>query len=94
MSVKHLISGVSMSKFKVDAIERRAQIVASGQVLCEQLPANFYELDEDEMDQFVVENACQLFENWSADSLWRQIDSVAYDLIAFHKAEQRKNTDE
>lgn len=69
-------------------LEIRSMVAASGQVLCEHLPANFNELDEEDMDDFVVANAWQPFENWDASQLWDQINSVAHDLMAFHKAEQ------
>lgn len=72
--------------------EKRAFIAASGQVLCDTLPEDY---DDDNwigengetIDEWLVANAWEPFSYWEAEDLWKQIDSVAYTLRAFHESE-------
>jgi hypothetical protein len=75
--------------------ERRAFIAASGQVLCNHLPENYdkenWKSENGEtIDEWVVSNAWEPFEYWSAEQLWKQISDVSHALKQFH----RKETDE
>ena len=72
--------------------EKRAFILASGQVLTEHLPENYEDIDwsnEDyeDIDEWVVKHAWEPYQYWDAKQLWEQIDSVAYTLKAFHNSE-------
>lgn len=74
--------------------EKRAFIAASEQVLCDTLPENYDDenwesKDGKTIDEWIVANAWEPHENWEAKDLWKQIDSVAYALKAFHKSEVR-----
>jgi hypothetical protein len=70
-------------------LETRSMIAASGQVLCTILPSDFEDKDDEEMDQFVVDNAWEPFEHWNANQLWSQIRDVANALISFHTDENK-----
>jgi len=70
-----------------DDIDIRAMIAASGQVLCQHLPFDFNDRDDDEMDQFVIEHAWEPFEGWPAKMIWTQINDVASALKSFHQSE-------
>lgn len=72
--------------------EKRAFIAASGQVLTEHLPENFddedWSNDEfDSIDEWIIRHAWEPFENYSANQLWEQIDSVANTLKDFFESE-------
>ena len=49
----------------------------SGQFLTEQLPNNFQNWDDDELNNWVEEKAWQPFENWSGKELLDQIINCA-----------------
>jgi hypothetical protein len=69
--------------------EKRAFIAASGQVLTNILPENYGDEnwlgdDGETIDEWVVQNAWEPFQHYSADQLWEQIDDVAWALTHFH----------
>ena len=67
--------------------EKRAFIAASGQVLTKHLPEDFDKLDCSALDEWVECHAWEPFENWSANQLLQQIDSVSNTLRTFHASE-------
>ena len=54
-------------------------VKASFQVLTDKLPDNWRDLEDTTLDEFVVDNAWEPYQCWSATELWSQINSVAND---------------
>ena len=48
----------------------------SGQYLCATIPENWDSLSEEEQDDWMVDNAWEPFEWWSASRLFEQIDAA------------------
>ena len=61
------------------------RIHVSGNFLCENFPANFRDLPEGELDEFITDNAWQPFENDDPSDLWEWIDDAALALKSFLK---------
>ena len=59
--------------------ENEALIWASGHFLCEHFPEDFEDWEEEQVNQFILGNVWQPFENYSADDVWEIIDSLASD---------------
>lgn len=60
------------------------RIHVSGEFLCANLPENFRELaDEEKLDEFIIDNAWQPFENDDPSDLWEWIDDAALALKRF-----------
>lgn len=70
--------------------EQRAMITASTQVLDTILPDNYNDLDDDEMDNFVVEHVLDIFEGWTSKMIWTKINEVAITIKDFHKSELQR----
>ena len=56
---------------------------ASGRYLTRSLPDHWYDMDDKCQDQFLEDYACELYEYWDADDLWKEIDNLAYDVHHF-----------
>jgi hypothetical protein len=61
-------------------------ILASNSFLCEELPDNYDEMEENELIEFVGENIWQPLENHSAEEVISMIDSSARTMIEFLEA--------
>jgi len=59
------------------------RIHVSGEFLCDNLPKNFRDLEEEELDEWLVDNAWQPFENDSPSDIWEWIDDAALALKMF-----------
>jgi len=58
-------------------------VVMSGHFLCEPIPDNWEEIDDDEFFEFVRDNAWEPFEYWEGEQLFTLIDSAAYQMIGW-----------
>jgi len=58
-------------------------VVMSGHFLCESIPDNWEEIDDDEFFEFVSENAWEPFEYWEGKDLFSEIDSAASQMIGW-----------
>ena len=65
--------------------------IASEFFLCNPLPQDYAEMDEDDFNAFLEENAWQPFEYWSADDMNEIIESLSYRMENIER-EVRKNT--
>lgn len=65
---------------------RKAIIAASGQVLTQCLPHNYYEMDSDDLDDFVLIFATEDYEDWTIDAIWEEIDELAQAFLNFYKS--------
>ena len=59
--------------------ENEALIWASGHFLCEHLPEDFINWEEEQVDRFILDNVWQPFEGYPAEDVWEIIDSLASD---------------
>lgn len=66
----------------------RAVIMASGQYLTDYLPENFYEMNDDELEEYVEAHIWEGVENLPAEEVIAQISQTADMLIRFHNQEQ------
>ena len=56
---------------------------ASGNFLCEDLPDNWEDMEEEEQNNFLEENAWEPFENKNVDEIWSNIEAAGDAWIAF-----------
>jgi len=59
--------------------ENESIIWASGHFLCSHFPEEFADWDEEQINQFMMENVWEPFEGYSIDTVWENIESLAYD---------------
>ena len=62
---------------------------SSSVFLCEVLPDNWYDLSEEEQNEFLTLNAWQPFENESADELWAHIECHADSITELFSIAER-----
>ena len=55
-------------------------IYASGEYLCENIPTDFFDWEEDKQDKFLEDNAHESVENASAKHIWEKIDMLAWSI--------------
>ena len=65
---------------------RKAIIAASGQVLRTRLPDNYYEMEEEDLDNFIYNHVTDTFEDWPIDDIWDIIDDSANFLLNFYRS--------
>ena len=65
--------------------------IASEFYLCDPLPQDYEEMDSDDFDTFLEQNAFEPFEYWSGDAINELIQSVA-DRMENIARDARKNT--
>jgi hypothetical protein len=58
-----------------------AYITSSKFYLCEPLPENFDELDEQDVTDFIEENKWEPFEDWEPHGIWELIEDLAAEFI-------------
>jgi hypothetical protein len=78
---------IKSKKAFVPSEEERAWVAASGHILTENLPFDYAQRDDDEMDEFVTDNVWEPFEGWPAKDIWFEISSIADTIMAVHKNE-------
>ena len=59
----------------------QAYITASKFYLCEPLPEDFDELDEQEVTDFIRENKWEPFEEWEPHGIWELIEDLAAEFL-------------
>ena len=59
----------------------QAYIRASKFYLSEELPSDFFELDEQEVTDFIQDNAWQPFEQWEPHGIWDLIEDLASEFL-------------
>jgi len=69
------------SKFATKPTEDEAIIKASGQYLCESLPDDFQDMDEDDLWQWIEDNACETYESMDGKYIFDLIDGAARHLV-------------
>ena len=60
--------------------EEESLIYASGEYLCENIPTDFFDWEEDKQDKFLEDNAHESVENESAKHIWEKIDMLAWSI--------------
>jgi hypothetical protein len=55
----------------------KAYRLASQQYLTAELPEDWQQMDEEEFNSFLKDNAWEPFENWEGSDIWEQIDQTA-----------------
>ena len=58
---------------------------ASGHYLVRHLPDNWDDMDVTCQNEFLEDNACDLYDFWDAGDLWAEIDHLATDAHKFFK---------
>lgn len=62
-----------------------AHIRASNFYLCEALPEDLDELDEQEVTDFIRENRWEPFEQWEPHGIWELIEDLASEFLLISK---------
>jgi len=70
-----------------DAMRSRAIQNASGHFLTEHFPENWYDLEEEELDNFIDDHVWEPLEGWGASSVFELIENAADATISFIKSE-------
>jgi hypothetical protein len=65
--------------------------IASEFYLCAPLPQDYWDMDDDDFDTFLEQNAFEPFEDWSGDAINEIIESLSYRMENIER-ETRKNT--
>ena len=60
--------------------ENESLIWASGHFLTDQFPKEFTNWSEEQVDEFILSNAWEPCENWSAQDVWESISGLAYSI--------------
>lgn len=60
-----------------------AVIFASGEVLTEHLPNDWFEWSDDKLNEFLEDKVSGAFECFEAEGLWNEIDKIADGLLRF-----------
>jgi len=68
------------------------RVHVSGEFLCENLPDDFTSMSGEELDEFLIDNAWQPFENDAATDIWEWIDNAALALKTFLETKDIKVT--
>ena len=66
-------------------------IKASGHVLSECLPDNWGNMDEQELDDFLINNVCEDHQNRSASGIWELIDLITTDFLEVYNEGLKEN---
>lgn len=62
---------------------KKIVILSSGYYLTEALPDDFFEMSEEDQDQFMEDNCWQPFEYWDVKEVYAVIDSASYATKTF-----------
>ena len=65
-----------------------AYITASKFYLCEPLPENFDELDEQDVTDFIRDNKWEPFEEWEPHGIWELIEDLASEFLTITNTEK------
>ena len=60
--------------------EEESLIYASGEYLCENIPTDFFDWEEDKQDKFLEDFAHESVENNPAKYIWQKIDMLAWSV--------------
>ena len=63
----------------------QAYIRASKFYLTEELPSDFFELDEQEVTDFIRENRWEPYEGWEPHGIWELIEELASEFLLISK---------
>lgn len=58
-------------------------ILMGGFFLCEEIPDDWEEMDDDEFFEFIRESAWEPFEYWEGEKLFQEIESAASQMIGW-----------
>jgi hypothetical protein len=72
----------------MDALKIRAMILASGNYLTANFPDDWFKWEEEELDQFMWNNAWEPLEDFSPDWVYEQIEQSADTMVKFVKENQ------
>ncbi|MGL4994055.1 MAG: hypothetical protein ACRC6R_08045 [Bacteroidales bacterium] len=65
---------------------RKAIIAASGQVLTRHFPEKYYEMESDDLDDFVIMFATEEYDDWPVDDIWDAIDELTQAFLNFYQS--------
>lgn len=74
----------------IKELERVAYIAASSTLLCELLPEDWMDMEDHDLDQFVIGNVWEPFEYLGSNDLWHIIADSAAVIINFYKTHSEK----
>jgi hypothetical protein len=58
-------------------LKKELIILASNNFLCEELPSNYDEMEDDDFNDFIADNVWEPFENHSPDNIFSYIEDAA-----------------
>ena len=69
----------------MNELKKRAFIKASGFVLGTHLPENYQDWVNQDLDEWMEENAAGDYCGWHCDALWEIIEDISDMMISFHE---------
>lgn len=62
---------------KKEELYKQCLTLCSGHFLCKSIPDNWYDLSEDQQNEFLIENNWEPFENYEPQYVWSCIENAA-----------------
>ncbi len=64
----------------------KSYILASSHFLYEELPTNWQDLSETEIDEYIEEYKCEFMQNYPAHYVWENLETLAMDFMSVFKS--------
>ena len=65
----------------------KAVSIMSGNFLTEEIPSNWQDMEEDDLDKFILDHVSAPYENWDIEDIWTLIEQVGSAAFGLHKKE-------
>ena len=69
------IAGSEAKGGRVMTYEKSVSIM-SGNFLTEEIPLNWQDMEEDDLNEFILEHVSSPYENWDIEDIWTLIEQV------------------
>ena len=62
--------------------------IMSGNFLTEEIPLNWQDMEEDDLNEFILDHVSAPYENWDSEDIWTLIEQVGSAAFGLHKKEE------
>jgi len=62
--------------------------IMSGNFLTEEIPLNWQDMEEDDLNEFILDHVSAPYENWDIEDIWTLIEQVGSAAFGLHKKEE------
>ena len=81
------IAGSEAKGGRVMTYEKSVSIM-SGNFLTEEIPSNWQDMEEDDLNEFILDHVSAPYENWDIEDIWTLIEQVGSAAFGLHKKEE------